>query len=547
MRLFFVIAFCKLLHFVGKRFGRGSSLPGWVALALYPGILKRMKLPRTTIAITGSNGKTTTTEMIAHTLEACGMRIGWNREGSNQIEGVATLLLRYSTFGGKVDRDALVLECDERYAQSIFKVFAPSVFVVTNICRDQLTRNGHPESVQDCIRAAIAVAGDRMSLALNADDPYVAALAAPTSPDGTGGSVGAAGSVGASTSASGADGTDGADGASGASGVGSSVSEIVSCKSGVNVAWFGISRNAAEQYADRTAMESNELPITHKANSPLSSVKCRHQRHLVLSPLSSFLFYNPPNAGGGMYDDGAFCPICKSRMKYEYRVAAHMGSYRCDACGHARPTPQVEAAAVDYETGAVTFGDGAMSRLAFPSLTGAYNLAAAIAAVGLAVGTSAEVAARILEGYALTGGRTVDFTVDDRAGMLLVSKHENSVSYNQSLAWVVGRRKPCTVVIVVDSISRKYYTSDTSWLWDIDFGILADSCINHIVLAGRYVNDLAARFALSAVNPSKAARVADLTSLRTHIATSTAHDIYALTCFSDKEKLLKALNQRSTI
>ena len=58
MKLFFVILICKLLKFIGGIIGRGSSLPGQIALKLYPNILSKIKLPKYIIAVTGSNGKT---------------------------------------------------------------------------------------------------------------------------------------------------------------------------------------------------------------------------------------------------------------------------------------------------------------------------------------------------------------------------------------------------------------------------------------------------------------------------------------------------------
>jgi len=123
---------------------------------------------------------------------------------------------------------------------------------------------------------------------------------------------------------------------------------------------------------------------------------------------------------------------------------------------------------------------------------------------------------------------------------LLISKHENSLSYNQSLSWVAGRRKPCTAIIVVDSISRKYYTSETSWLWDIDFDILAEDNVSHVVLSGRYVNELMARFALTAVDPGKITCVADPEKLRDHVEQSSTGEIFLITCFADKAKIIRA-------
>lgn len=170
MRVFFVILVCKLLHFIGKLIGKGSSLPGKYALKLDRNILKKIKMPEYIIAVTGSNGKTSTVEMIAHILQEGGKTVAYNKEGSNQIEGVTTFILCNSTMGGKVKSDILLIESDERFAQYTFKYFKPTHYVITNLYRDQLTRNGHPEWVYDCLKNSIH---DGTQLILNADDPLV--------------------------------------------------------------------------------------------------------------------------------------------------------------------------------------------------------------------------------------------------------------------------------------------------------------------------------------------------------------------------------------
>ena len=68
MRKFLAIVVCKLGRFVGKIIGKGSSMPGKFALKICPDILKRVTLPPHIIADTGSNGKTSTVEMIATVL-----------------------------------------------------------------------------------------------------------------------------------------------------------------------------------------------------------------------------------------------------------------------------------------------------------------------------------------------------------------------------------------------------------------------------------------------------------------------------------------------
>ena len=149
MRKLFAIIVCKLGHFVGKLVGKGSSMPGKFALKICPDILRRVELPRHIIAVTGSNGKTSTVEMIAAVLRADGKTVVYNEEGSNQIEGVTTLVLTHATLGGAVRADVLLIESDERYAARTFQFFHPTEFVITNLYRDQLTRNGHPEWVSD--------------------------------------------------------------------------------------------------------------------------------------------------------------------------------------------------------------------------------------------------------------------------------------------------------------------------------------------------------------------------------------------------------------
>ena len=453
VKVFLAVVICKIAYFTGKLIGKGSSLPGKFTLKLFPGVLEQLKLPDTIVAVTGSNGKTTTTELIVRALEANGKHVAWNREGSNQTEGVATLLLRTASLGGRVKRDAVVIECDERYAKKIFEKVRPSILVITNLCRDQLTRNGHPEFILDCLHAALNVCrsdggtaaaetpggySGGVKLVLNADDPYVASLAAG------------------------------------------------------ETLWFGIGSDAA-------------------------GLRVRT----------------------GMYDDGAFCPVCKEPMSYSYRTAGHDGGYKCSSCAHKRPDPDVEVKKLDLQTGEITFKDDTCTHLPLPGLAGAYNLCAAIAAAK-AAGIQADEAKRALDGFALTGGRTVRFTLNEREGFLLISKHENSYSYNHSLSWGISRSKPCTVVILVDAISRKYYTSETSWLWDVDFDLLTDDNVQNIVLAGRYVNELAARFSMTAVDPEKIGYVANPGDLRKYVEKNTTGDIYAVTCFSDKAKLLKA-------
>ena len=136
MRMFLAIVVCKLLRFIGKLVGKGSSLPGQYALKVCPDVLRRVNLPPYIIAVTGSNGKTSTVGMIASILRAAGKDVVYNAEGSNQIEGVTTLILSRSSHTGKMKGDVLLLESDARCAHFSFRYFHPTPFAITNLSRD---------------------------------------------------------------------------------------------------------------------------------------------------------------------------------------------------------------------------------------------------------------------------------------------------------------------------------------------------------------------------------------------------------------------------
>lgn len=168
MKKSFIIILNKIIYKLGKILKKGSSKPGQVALKLDKDILAKITLPENVIVVTGSNGKTSTTELIYNVLNDNGYSVGCNLEGSNQTEGVTTMILNNCNWKGEVDKDVLVIESDERYLRHTLKFFKPKYLIVTNLYRDQMTRNGHPELIYDIIKEAIS---DGVHLILNTDDP----------------------------------------------------------------------------------------------------------------------------------------------------------------------------------------------------------------------------------------------------------------------------------------------------------------------------------------------------------------------------------------
>lgn len=153
---------------------KGSSTPGVIGLKICPDLPAHFKMPDKTIVVTGSNGKTTTTELIYHAAKEAGIDMVCNTEGSNQTEGVSTMLMNNCSVNGKVHAAAALIESDERYCQYTFRDMKPKYFVITNLYRDQLTRNGNSEFVR---KEVIKGLNDDATLIINADDPNIYMLA----------------------------------------------------------------------------------------------------------------------------------------------------------------------------------------------------------------------------------------------------------------------------------------------------------------------------------------------------------------------------------
>ena len=166
----------KALNLVGRE---GGQLPGVIAERICPDFLGRIDTPEHLVFVTGSNGKTTTTNLIADLLVACGQDPLINRVGGNIDTGIASTLLKSSTFGGAARKRSAVLELDERSARTVFPYITPDVLVVTNLYRDTFTRNAHVDYVADILSRHIP---DGCRLVLNADD-LISARLAPENPN----------------------------------------------------------------------------------------------------------------------------------------------------------------------------------------------------------------------------------------------------------------------------------------------------------------------------------------------------------------------------
>ena len=157
--------------------GGGSAFPGKIVEQIDPQFLARtlQQLPLGVVLVSGTNGKTTTTRMVASMLESLGLKVFTNPTGSNFTRGVVSSLLAEVSLGGKLDADIAVLELDEAYAVHFVKQVQPDYCLLLNVMRDQLDRFGEIDNTAKLLsKVAEATTG---TVVLNREDPRIARLA----------------------------------------------------------------------------------------------------------------------------------------------------------------------------------------------------------------------------------------------------------------------------------------------------------------------------------------------------------------------------------
>lgn len=144
-----------------------TDFPGSLALKICPDFLKYVAKPARIIAVTGTNGKTSTANLVIDMLKALGVETLNNSRGSNINSGISSALLNGVTIFNKEKYDTAVLEMDERSAARLFPYVKPDYMLVTNLSRDSIMRNAYPEFIRWLLEKYVP---KTTKLVLNADD-----------------------------------------------------------------------------------------------------------------------------------------------------------------------------------------------------------------------------------------------------------------------------------------------------------------------------------------------------------------------------------------
>lgn len=152
--------------------GSGASIRGQIMLKVDPEALGKLLDGRRIASVSGTNGKTTTTHLLAAAVRASlghdADRMVTNADGANLHAGIASAL------GEAPDADIAILETDERVVADVIRLGRPEVLVLLNFSRDQLDRNHEIKSLGMSWRTALETAGGQGPVVVaNAEDPLI--------------------------------------------------------------------------------------------------------------------------------------------------------------------------------------------------------------------------------------------------------------------------------------------------------------------------------------------------------------------------------------
>ncbi|MBE3583311.1 MAG: DUF1727 domain-containing protein [Limnochordaceae bacterium] len=461
LRLALAVFVAKLVRWLTRVLNRGhggTSLPGRIVLSLAPDaiLLWMQQLRRGVVVVTGTNGKTSTANLIRLFLRRQGYRVVANASGANLLGGVATALaLATDPWGRLRSADYAVIEADERISERIVAAAGVKAraLVVTNILRDQLDRLAEPELVRQAIGRAASRLPATARLLLNADDPGVVQLATSNLAD---------------------------------SPVSSDSSDRRAPSSATTV-FYGL----GEVTTDRPGATAG-LPRAEAAmpGGEAASVDTEVR-------------------------DSETCPACGSQLSFALRFYSHLGFYECPVCGWRRPEPAwtADATLVRCEPGddpgwavavhvpdhtepvrgvlpgeaaataSASLPDSVRVKLAAAGVHQLYNLLAAVATVAELTGRLPLQAGEIIRPQVFGRMEKVALGAEWGHRELVLALTKNPTGANQNLRTLAGDQRVRSVMFVLNDLAAD--GRDISWIWDVDWSPVVARTDWTLVATGR--------------------------------------------------------------
>ena len=403
LRVLLAIWAGKLAAFALRALGRaGTHVPGLVARTIHPGIIGAIQHPPRVVAVTGTNGKTTVSNLLAEALALQGLVVASNRNGSNLAAGVAATLIGAVSWTGKPRVDIGVFEMDERSARLVLPGLDPDVVVGMNLTRDSIKRNAHPAYIAWIVSSALS---ERATLVLNADDLIVSSLGTEANPR----------------------------------------------------VYFSVDRLPSDGDTPR-----------------------------------------------GAAVDVAICPVCDTKLVWDYWRFNHIGKAHCPTGDFRSPDAQYRASEVGGERVTLDLdGESRSAKLINSNIVNVYNEIAVAAALDvLEVPRDS-----IITAFDSIEPPTTRFDTDSVGGVSIVrllTKGLVGVACSRAFEYLRSFAGRKTVVLTIDEVSeRTTDVENTAWTYDADYDYLVDDSIEQIVVGGVRRHDQALRLAIAGVDPAR--------------------------------------------
>lgn len=437
-----------------------SQLPGRVALSLAgPSILSDLcaRLDKGAIMVCGTNGKTTTNNVLAAALKESGASVVCNYAGANMLSGIVSALLPLARSGASTDW--AVLEVDELSCAHTLPQIKPRYFVLLNLFRDQLDRAGEIDKIQEVIATALNKTPDT-TLVVCGDDPLcmgVVERLKKLQADPTEDAMATTNDQPASTT-----------------------KDFSS-----NVVTFGISEETGVP-ADRVPEArfcqvcGVELNYIYRHYAQLGNYKC---------PKGDFV---RPTLNFSAQD------VVLDKSGVDFKVSASPGtdvgtsttdtSTEAEACESANATRSSANANAKTKPQVTKMASQQSLHVPFGGLYMVYNMLAAYAVTAL-IGIPVKDFQHAVSTFRPDNGRLQSFNLAGQEVVLNLAK--NPTGFNQNISLMLADPRPKHVFFVVNDNFND--GKDISWIWDVDFERFTAQKNLTIFVGGTRANDLAVR------------------------------------------------------
>ena len=431
-----------------------TQLPGKIAIRICPDFLGRIGKPEKLIAVTGTNGKTTVSNMLTDILTANGYNVLDNKFGGNINSGIASSLISGSTFWGKAKHQVAVFETDERSSRTIYPYITPDFIICTNLFRDSMPRNAHTEYIFDVINNHIPL---ESKLILNADD-------------------------------------------------------LISSNLGKDnyTAFFGI---------DKLDTDTKE--------------------------------------GNNIIQDIKNCPICDSKLEYDYLRYHHIGKAHCPNC-------EFKSKESDYLVNTIDFENKILRVNAKENIeeyrliaNGIFNIYNQIAVISVLkeFGLDYEKIKQSFENFKIVESRFSEEKFKDISVVMQMAKGMNSVACSRAFDYFKHEPGKKAVILNLDDLHDAHDSSENIvWIYDIDYELLNDPSIAQVIIGGvrhkdHYLRALLADIPVEKIFiAEKELDTASLVDLNKIDKVFITYDVYTVHIANEvKDKLVSRINSEVNI